>query len=229
MKLRIQFKKTGRVKYIGHLDLLNIFNRAIKAAKAPVSYSKGFNPHMQIAFAAPLSLGIESVCEYVDIGFEEMVDFDKLRTAVNQKFPMGIEITEIYQLAEPCRRVAALVSRAEYQILGMGELSRAQAEAYLAQPEIIAMKKTKRRNEPTDIRPDIFSIVPEEAGVRAVISCGSFQNIKPTLLVQSLFDYLQVERPLYQCKITRTELLGAGESGEILPLSKLETIQSAQG
>ena len=67
MKLRVKFSKTGHMKFIGHLDLMRFFQKAIRRSKIDIKYSEGFSPHQIMSFAAPLGLGIESFGEYMDI------------------------------------------------------------------------------------------------------------------------------------------------------------------
>ena len=79
MKYRIKFTKVGKVRFVGHLDLLKLFQRAIKRAGIPVAYSNGFNPHQLIGFAIPLPLGMASVGEYVDVELKEEVSEDIIK------------------------------------------------------------------------------------------------------------------------------------------------------
>ncbi|MBR6681766.1 MAG: TIGR03936 family radical SAM-associated protein, partial [Clostridia bacterium] len=65
--IRVKFEKTGKLQYISHLDLLRTMQTALRRAKVKMIYSEGFNPHMKITFALPLSIGTESLCEYMDI------------------------------------------------------------------------------------------------------------------------------------------------------------------
>ena len=65
--VRVFFEKTGMTKYISHLDLMRCMTRAIKRAAIPAWYTEGFNPHLFITFALPLTLGVESLCESMDI------------------------------------------------------------------------------------------------------------------------------------------------------------------
>ena len=67
MKIRIKFRKTGIMKFIGHLDVMRYFQKAIRRADVEICYSGGFSPHQIMSFAAPLGVGITSNGEYVDI------------------------------------------------------------------------------------------------------------------------------------------------------------------
>ena len=65
--LRIKFTKTGALQYISHLDLHRTFSRLLVRLGVPIWYSEGFTPHPRLVFATPLSVGAESLCEYVDV------------------------------------------------------------------------------------------------------------------------------------------------------------------
>ena len=71
---RVKFTKGEEVKFIGHLDIMRLFQRAIKRAKLPVAYSQGFNPHQLLSFASPLTLGATSEGEYGDIEMAEKIE-----------------------------------------------------------------------------------------------------------------------------------------------------------
>ena len=70
MKVRIKFSKTGCMKFIGHLDVMRYFQKAIRRCGLDVSYSQGYNPHQLISFAAPLGVGLTSDGEYMDMQLE---------------------------------------------------------------------------------------------------------------------------------------------------------------
>lgn len=92
MILRVKFNKKNYLKYIGHLDLLRLFQRTFRRAGIPVKYSQGFNPHPKFSIANPLSLGIESEGEYMDIELEDKVDIDDFTQKMNQVLPKDIRI-----------------------------------------------------------------------------------------------------------------------------------------
>ena len=67
MKVRVKFSKNGSVKFLGHLDTMRYFQKAVRRAGIPIAFSSGFRPHMIISFAAPLSVGVTSDGEYFDM------------------------------------------------------------------------------------------------------------------------------------------------------------------
>ena len=74
MKTRMRFVKTGSVKFIGHLDCMRFFQKAIRRAKLDVAYSQGSSPHQLMSFASPLGVGITSDGEYLDVEFSSLPD-----------------------------------------------------------------------------------------------------------------------------------------------------------
>ena len=65
MKIRVKFSKHGAMKFIGHLDIMRYFQKAIRRAEIPIVFTEGFSPHMVMSFASPLGVGIESEGEYI--------------------------------------------------------------------------------------------------------------------------------------------------------------------
>ena len=65
MKIRVKFSKHGAMKFIGHLDIMRYFQKAIRRAEIPIVFTEGFSPHMVMSFASPLGVGIESEGEYM--------------------------------------------------------------------------------------------------------------------------------------------------------------------
>lgn len=91
-KILCKYTKTGNLKFISHLDILRLMQRAICRAKLPAKYSEGFNPHIKIAFGFPLSLGVESIGEYFELELTEKLDIEKIVDALNNVLPNKIRI-----------------------------------------------------------------------------------------------------------------------------------------
>ena len=99
LPLRLKFTKTGKMKYISHLDLNRAFTHAFLRADIPVWHTEGFNPHPKIIFSLPLPLGVESICEFLDFKITKDVSPEKIKKALNDTLPDGFEILDIYQPA----------------------------------------------------------------------------------------------------------------------------------
>ncbi len=93
--VRVWFKKMGMSRYVSHLDLMRAMSRAVRRAKVPLWYTEGFNPHPYMTFALPLSLGMESLCESMDIRIEGEITNEGIFELMKGSMPPGIEITEV--------------------------------------------------------------------------------------------------------------------------------------
>lgn len=80
MKVRIKFSRDGAMKFVGHLDLMRYFQKAMRRANVNIRYSEGFSPHQVMSFAAPLGVGIASRGEYLDIEVAEGEETDREAT-----------------------------------------------------------------------------------------------------------------------------------------------------
>ena len=94
-KLRLKFSKNGPIKFIGHLDVMRYFQKAIRRAEIDIKYSEGFSPHQVISFAQPLSVGATSDGEYMDISVNSMVSAEDIMNRLNSVMNEGIEILAI--------------------------------------------------------------------------------------------------------------------------------------
>ena len=111
--VRISFEKKNEASYISLLDLQRVMQRVLKRSGLPVWHTLGFNPHIYMTFACPLSLGQESECECVDVKTEaEAPDFEQWKVALNAIMPAGIVITHV----GPVQMKADLIAYACYRI-----------------------------------------------------------------------------------------------------------------
>ena len=92
--LRIKFIRGEEVKFISHLDLMKVFERASRRANIPIAYSQGFNPHAHLIFGLPLSVGVTSQAEYADIELTEILEPESFVTRLNKELPKGLIIIE---------------------------------------------------------------------------------------------------------------------------------------
>lgn len=184
--VRIIFSKTGRAKYVSHLDLMRTMTRALRRAEIPLWYTEGFNRHPYLTFAAPLSLGYEGERESMDIRLEEEMDYADLVAQLNAALPEGICAVEA---AEVQAKVKELVS-AVYHI--RFDVSATAVRNLLAMTEIPVEKRTKKKTMKTvDIKPffanaEVVAVGEECCCMSVVLPCGSADNINPSLFVSAL-------------------------------------------
>ena len=208
---RIKFTKGEEVKYISHLDLVRVFQRAIKRADFEIAYSKGFNPHQLLSFASPLTTGSTSIGEYADFEFLEKLDEIEIIKKFNDTLPKGIEVLSAELLEQKVKNCMASVTAADYEVVldkaVTPKMLKENIEGYFNQSQILIMKKTKRNLIETDIKPDIFKInnISDEKNAKlyVFVATGSQKNLKPQLVVESLYNYMGIDYNLYKIKYKR--------------------------
>ena len=149
---RALFEKTGNARYISHLDLMRVFQRAFKRAGLPLTHTQGFNPRASVSIALPLSLGVESRCELLDFDLEHPVG--EIREKLNAALIDGVYIREVYEQGQKLKNLALLQSRLvlEYD-RPLSDDAVARIQSLFSRPELIVEKKGKNGVTQQDIIP----------------------------------------------------------------------------
>ncbi len=115
-RLRVRFSRGEEIKYISHLDLLRLWQRALVRADIPLAYSEGFNPHPRISLAAPLALGVTGEAELMDIYLAKWSSPHTFTAAVSRQLPRGIKIKQVFNIALTVPSLQSQVRFAEYRV-----------------------------------------------------------------------------------------------------------------
>ena len=196
-KYLLIFEKSESVRWLGHLDILRTFERAIRRAGLPVAFSTGFNPRERISFASALSTGVTAGAEPAVLELTEPVDPCVLLTDLNATLPPGIRIAECQEIPDAgSRDLLNSYDRADYEIVCAcsPEPDAAQVEsailALLARPEIEVVRAREGRSRTLDIRPYLFALalVPESLTANRLTltmtaAIGEGGNAKPPEVV----------------------------------------------
>lgn len=205
-KIRCIFEKTGDARFISHLDLNRVMQRALRRAQIPVWYTEGFNTHPYITFANPLSLGFESRYEIMDTKIIDddflLVDLIKL---MNETLPEGIKISASYEYETKVSDVAF----SSYRIKFKGNKDDVEKLKTALNGEIFATKKGKAGERVIDLNPYVnspeFKVNGEEISFKVILPASPQININPNLLITALFS--KAIMPERAVKVTRLELL----------------------
>ncbi len=207
-EIRLRFSKTDTAKYISHLDINRAFQRAFSRAKIDLWYTEGFNPHPYMSFSLPLSLGVESLCENVDIRINEDIPMDEIKRRMNDALPMGIRIVDVYSDFMDCHEIAFSDYVYKFEFINNEEAFE-KIKAVLEQDEILALKKGKKGKrrifKETDIRQFIdkynISIRDNQIVLNIRLLAGSEKNLNPSLLFDTIirlidmdFEYKSISR-----------------------------------
>ncbi|MBR3761526.1 MAG: TIGR03936 family radical SAM-associated protein [Lachnospiraceae bacterium] len=228
MKLRIKFRKFGPVKFIGHLDVMRFFQKALRRADIDVAYSGGFSPHQIMSFAAPLGVGLESNGEYFDVEILSPISSQEFMDKVNAVSVPWIQITDVRLLPDKAGNAMASVAAAGYTISFRESRSfengwQQKFEEFMSQAQIIVTKATKKGTAEIDLKPAIYDYKVEEDRLYLLVNASSEGNIKPTLVMDAFAVYLGENLQENALLITREETYGSkvDEDGNVkfIPLA----------
>ena len=214
--LRALFEKTGNARYISHLDLMRLFQRAFKRAGLPLTHTQGFNPRPSVSIALPLSLGVESRCELLDFELEQTVAPEEIRERLNQALVAGVRVLEVYDQMGKLKNLALLQSRLtlEYD-RPLPDDGIARIENLFAQPELLVDKKGKNGITQQDIIPMIRRLTVNALTDReveiVVLHCCQNPSLNPMQLSAAIVKYLPDLVPDY-VRCCREELFEENET-----------------
>ncbi len=218
LRRRLLFKKTGRAKFLSHLDLMRTFQRAFLRADIRLKHSEGFNPHPVMSFALPLSVGTESVCELLDFQLEGDIEPHDMTERLNRAMPEGITALEAY---EPVRKFNALKwlkieGRLDYDN-GVSGGTAGALEGLFRAESLIITKKTKKGAAESDIIPCVKQFEATQTGeeeilIEAVISAQE-PALNPKYLIEAVRTHLTGAQTPDFASFTRLEVLD--ESGAV--------------
>ncbi|HEX2946703.1 MAG TPA: TIGR03936 family radical SAM-associated protein [Clostridia bacterium] len=210
--IRIRFTRGEEVKFISHLDLMKVFERAIRRSGLPMAYSQGFNPHPQMVFGMPLSVGMTSSGEYADFELVSEVEPAIFVQRLNEALPEAIRVTSA-GVKKAKSNIMASIARADYimELFVREELSPDKAEqnfeAMMRKDTIPVVKESKGKDgrdtfKETDIKPLILSAALEPMRdvrpgyedfksafiLKARFRAGNAANLRADLFIKALSE-----------------------------------------
>ena len=212
-RFRVKYAKNGTARFIGHLDLVRIFDRTLRRAGIPVAYSQGFHPHPKISFGPPLSLGMRSIAEYADISLSSPCrDIGALLTRAMVE---GMEVLSIRPVLEKAESLTKIITLAEYRIrCEIDSVLAGRISDILGRERIMIERITKSGPKELDIRPGILelAVAPEGDGVFMLIGLETGKSVRPSEVADLLFE---TDRPF---EVTRTEQYAEMEGRRVSPM-----------
>lgn len=216
MRIGVKFGRTGLGRFLSHLDLQDMFSRAIRRAGIPAQYSSGFHPHMNMAFASAMAVGLETEGDYFELQTLEELDCAAAKKALEEQMPAGFAICALGVLPEKMGKLMALAVRAEYEIMEPDAAFSAWLAQLLEQESFIIEKQRKGKTRQMDLRPLIYEA---EMGQSIRLMLGNFgaETVTPKLLIAEAEKQLG---GLEQMRVIRKDLF-AEQNGEYKALSEL--------
>ena len=205
-KIRVEFSKTGALKFISHLDLNRTVQTAFLRSKLPIWYTQGFNPHPKTVFSPPLSVGVSSECEFMDFRMNETVDPDEIVKRLNAVFPEGLRAIAAYEPTSSFSQIAW----AEYEIAFECATDVSEKVKTLLSGPLEVEKTGKAGTHTVDISPgtELISCGYDDGLVRldVLLSCGELTFVGPYLLTGAIADKTEELRNA-ECFVHRKAVL----------------------
>lgn len=227
MNLRVKFTKKGYLKYISHLDMMRLFQRAFRRGNIPIKYSQGFNPQPKLSIANPLALGIESEEEFMDIELYEKISEKEFIKIMNKELPEGIKILDA-RYVDDKNVVSSIVGWSYYEISVKSNnvkdinFLEAKINEWLRKDEIILertrYKKGKEIKDIRNIRPLIgnVNLVKDDKNInedieyiikfRCLLRTGDSGNLKPRDFLSAVDNYLNLDMEIEMADIKRLSM-----------------------
>jgi radical SAM-linked protein len=206
-RMRFKYTKTGRLRFLSHLDLMTLFQRAAVRAEVPLAFSQGFNPHPKMSFGPALPVGVESETEYLDMETDPLIDLLTITKSLNQTLPPGIRIIEARIVPRKAPSLSGSISRYIYRVEAHDRYAQGLADRvriFIAQTSVVVEKEGKQK----DIRPAIESIntVPLASGTVLEVTLQDKDNVRARIqdVVEKIFEIGQEESAIF--RIRRTAL-----------------------
>ncbi|MBO4229689.1 MAG: DUF2344 domain-containing protein [Clostridia bacterium] len=210
--VRIGFAKTGLLRFISHLDLQKTMKRAFLRADLPVWFSEGYNPHPKMVFATPLSVGMESLCEFADIRLTKPITPRMLKDSFNRVMDGNLTVwhasTPVFKLTD--------AYWSSYEIVLVhpnASPSLALEMDSLYKGPLPVVKRTKSTEKEVDISPFIRipSVSYEEVGairIRCQLCVSNTDFLNPSYLIAAASSRfgLSFDRADSHWSVLRTDL-----------------------
>lgn len=190
--MRIKFKKLGNLQYISHLDLVRTMQKIIVRAGLPLWYTEGFNPKPKMIFAAPLSIGTESVCEFMDIRLVDDMPPDEVMKRLNRNMTDEMQVLDAYYTTEKLTELKWLAYSISIKTSGASEQLAARCEEVLRSPSVVIEKKGKPHEDvkTQDIAPLIKSVSVKYSegmlGIDCLLCADASSFLNPEYVVKAL-------------------------------------------
>ncbi|SHJ95377.1 radical SAM-linked protein [Anaerobranca californiensis DSM 14826] len=190
-KYWIKYQKGEEVRFISHLDLLRALERTSRRAGIPIAYSQGYNPHPKLSFATPLSVGIVSYGDYLEIELTENLEIDEIIKKMNDNLPLGIKFLDGKKLTKKVPTLGALVEATEYKVVVKSSGLKEKIEEILKNESIYIERRSKKGIKMVDILPLILKLEYKDDVLSMLLTTSSTANVKP----KEVLSLLNINNP----------------------------------
>jgi radical SAM-linked protein len=201
LKVLLRFNKGPSLRWISHLDLIKVFEKALRRADLPVTLSQGFNPRPKMSIALPLPVGVSSEGEYMELELSESMEFQELCNRLNLQLPTELQILKGQELPEKSPAIMSQVETSEYMIHIQADSTLSEEleriiQVLISKTEILVQFQNKEgKIKIQDIKPGLRSCkwLKETSCIHLHIETSSRLFIRPQFVLQAITELM--DRP----------------------------------
>ncbi len=232
-KMFVKYTKVDRMKFISHLELIRVIERALRRADVPLKFTQGYNPHPMISFAAPLSVGVSSEGEYLTVELMDEIEVAIFQKVMNDVLPNGIKFIMCKYIDPKSKSLMSLTEYSNYVIMCSTERKYSNKDIeskinHFLNREEIMYKKIGKKNKVRDINiktliKDLYLLSSEENEIilKTTIASGSKGNLKPEVLIDKLAEMDEIILDSDRTRFHRLELLISNSDSKLIPLERV--------
>ncbi|MEW6616079.1 MAG: TIGR03960 family B12-binding radical SAM protein [Thermodesulfobacteriota bacterium] len=197
-KYRLQFSKLDDARFLSHLELISVFSRALRRAKIPVRYSKGFHPLPRIIFGGALPVCIESLSEYVDIEIEGYITSDEFKDKLNKELPSGLRVLNCWEIILKSNPISDSIRKIKYLVFTNEQIRtippfdnnlKEAVASFLSKDSLFVLHKKKGGMRKVDLRFMVEDVkLRDNLSFEIIIRPGMAMDVKPFKLVEHILN-----------------------------------------
>lgn len=216
MKIRAFYTRNGDLKFISHLNTINLLQRAVFSTNEEVAFSEGFNPHPIMSFGNPLPLGVSSDLEVFDVEFVNEIDVPSFTKKMNEYLPKEVQIVRAYG-AEDSDSISKIIKNSIYEYTIYTKLDLSSIDVDIDDELIIVRERKTKKNHPREfIRENIASNIKilskfEKIDEDTYLLVAQLENsvnkiINPVNFINGLFEKLNIKVPIEDVSIHKKDM-----------------------
>jgi radical SAM family uncharacterized protein/radical SAM-linked protein len=212
MRLRLRFSKKGAVRFISHLEQIEVFRRAARRSGLPIAFTAGFHPKVKSSYGPPLSVGQESSSEYMELYFTQKVNIESVRIRFSNVLPNGFKLLDVKNVPLSFPTIDAIANILEYEIRGIN-ITQEKINRFLSHDLVVIKKKQKGKIIEVDVKPLIKSFKNKNDVLKLQLRFGNVGFINPETILGALLEIQEDYSKTYIVK--RTSLCMETKNGII--------------
>lgn len=192
--IRFRWEKGEEARFSSHLDVIKVFERALRRVGLPVAYSQGFHPHMKVAFGPPLPLGHLSTAEYLDLRFDQPYR-QEFFLRFEQALPPGFKLASAQPIFAKTESLSASVNIARYEVRLPTSVEPSRCQKLLEEKEVWAERTSEGERKRVNVRPFVRKLESNGAGLKMelVMAGGDYARPEEVLAGMGLPEMITVE------------------------------------